>query len=168
LGHNLGLHHAAEGTNQYGDQTSLMGYSYHSDTTRMCFNPAKSWQLGWYSLRSHSLNLSFSAAFDGSIVGIIDYQKADAADKFVDVRIAGSTEGTFVGFNLDAGFNSGTKEALNEVTVHTQAGNGLSYLVAKMVAPTQTLIETIGNGVFRKEKSRGCSCKRTCKDLPPR
>jgi hypothetical protein len=30
-----------------------MGYSYGDSDTKMCFNGAKSWQLGWYAYKRH-------------------------------------------------------------------------------------------------------------------
>ena len=45
--HNLGLAHSNEG-NEYQDRSGMMGISYGQDNgPLMCFNAAKSWQLGW-------------------------------------------------------------------------------------------------------------------------
>jgi len=52
LGHNLGYHDSGLGTDQYGDQSDMMGYSYdRNERPLMCFNAAKSWYLNWYSIR---------------------------------------------------------------------------------------------------------------------
>lgn len=136
IGHNLDLEHAGEGSEEYGDQTGMMGYSYSDDTTRMCYNPAKSWQLNWYLLRRIDLNLSKRGGFSGNLIGINNYEDTTSAGKFVNVKVSGtgSAEKVFVGFNLNAGINSGTKEGKNQVTVHTQTGTGESSLVAKLGA----------------------------------
>ena len=42
VGHNLGLAHSGEGTNEYADNSGMMGYSYSQDEgPKMCFNGAK-------------------------------------------------------------------------------------------------------------------------------
>lgn len=51
IGHNIQLHHASHGAEEYGDESGLMGFtSYVSGAVdqdyRLCFNGAKSWQLG--------------------------------------------------------------------------------------------------------------------------
>ena len=47
IGHNLALAHSSHESVEYGDQSGMMGYSYASDDLPyMCFNAAKSWQLG--------------------------------------------------------------------------------------------------------------------------
>jgi hypothetical protein len=134
LGHNLALGHAGEGSNQYGDQSGMMGYSYASFNTRMCYNPAKSWQLGFYSQRRQTIDFGMQDSFSESLVGIVDYQHSGASTKYVHLQIPGSTENLYVGFNLDTGFNSGTIEARDQVTVVGQRGNGFSYLRAKLGA----------------------------------
>jgi hypothetical protein len=46
IGHNLNLAHAGEGSQQYANQSGMMGYSSSSDDDpKRCFNAAKSWQL---------------------------------------------------------------------------------------------------------------------------
>jgi hypothetical protein len=56
VGHNLGLHHAGYGSEEYGDPSGYMGYSAVSDNaySRMCYNAANNYQLGWYAQRSIS------------------------------------------------------------------------------------------------------------------
>ena len=50
VGHNLNFMHSGDSFNEYGDRSCLMGYSYsYDDYPYMCFNGAKSWELGWYS-----------------------------------------------------------------------------------------------------------------------
>lgn len=132
VGHNLGLNHAGETTDTYGDQTGMMGYSYASFTTRMCYNPAKSWQLGWYSMKHEVLDFNQRGGFGGSLVGINDYQHIGASGKYVHLRIPGSTEDLYIGFNRRIGINANTQEGFNMVTVQGQLGNSASFLRAKL------------------------------------
>ncbi len=136
LGHNLGLNHASEEGDrkpEYGDYTGTMGGVY-SDDPKFCFNPAKSWQLGWYSLRHISLDFTSRGSFRGQLIGIDDYQDPNAAGKYVNIKIIrpGSKNAIYVGFNLAAGINLNTDEAPNLVTIQTQTGSDNSWLVAKL------------------------------------
>jgi hypothetical protein len=150
IGHNLNLAHAWEGSSEYADQTGMMGFSYSEDDTKMCYNPAKSWQLGWYSLRRTSVDFSNGGGFSGKLIGVDNYEHTASSGKYVNVKVSGSSSAVdvFVGFNLDAGINSGTKEGRNQVTVHTQEGSGKSDLVAKLSAGS---IHTIEN--FQGDKT---------------
>jgi hypothetical protein len=143
IGHNLNLAHAGEGSSEYADQTGMMGFSYSEDDTKMCYNPANSWQLGWYSLRRTSVDFSNGGSFRGKLIGVDNYEHTGSSDKYVNVKVSGSSSAVdvFVGFNLDAGINSGTKEGSNQVTVHTQEGSGKSDLVAKLSAKRVYTIE---------------------------
>ena len=48
----LGLMHSSEGSSEYGDVTGYMGGgSRELDTPLKCFNPAHSFELGWYQSR---------------------------------------------------------------------------------------------------------------------
>jgi hypothetical protein len=67
----LKLAHAGEGTEEYGDQSGMMGYSYSEDSTKMCFNPAKSWQLGWYSDKRIELDMKARGPFSGELIGLL-------------------------------------------------------------------------------------------------
>jgi len=142
----MGLNHAGEGTNEYGDQTGLMGYSYGSFTTRMCFNNAKSWQLGWYGLKRETLDFSQRGGFNGTLVGVNDYQHVAATGRYVVVKIVGGTAGDlFVGFNRKAGINADTPEGVNQVTVQNQLGTGKSWLQAKLSAGGQFNVTNFRN-----------------------
>jgi hypothetical protein len=46
--HNYGLAHSNFNGVKYGDRTGYMGRNGNQDNARLCFNAAKSWQLGWY------------------------------------------------------------------------------------------------------------------------
>ncbi len=139
VGHNLGLQHASEvdpilGPDEYGDDTGLMGNGIFTDDAKLCYNPAKSWQLGWYSLRRKLLDFTQEGKFTGQLIGVNDYKHSSAEGKYVNIKIEhpGSNKEIYVGFNLATGINSETPEAPNLVTVQAQASNGHSWLLAKL------------------------------------
>ena len=106
----------------------MMGYSYDSsDTPVMCFNPAKSWQLGWYSDR-HTTITSSSGPSAIKLASLDDYGETTSAHTAV-VKIEAGTTDYLLGFNKAEGMNSGTLEAANQVTVTTQSGGGSSSRV---------------------------------------
>ena len=145
-GHNLGLYHAGEGNDEYGDETGFMGYSYASFETKMCYNNAKSWQLGWYGLKHETLDFSQRGGFSGALVGVDDYQNAAAAGKYVVVKIVGGAAGDlFVGFNRRKGINAQTQEGMDLVTIQRQVGTGTSSLQAKLSAGGQFNVANFQN-----------------------
>jgi hypothetical protein len=109
-----------------------MGYAYADDDGPvMCLNPAKSWQLGWYSDKRTTVDLLNGGAFATTLVGIDDYQSA--GNRFVNVKIENGNTDLFIGFNRQKGINSGTREAANKVTIQAQSsGYSRSFLVAKL------------------------------------
>lgn len=146
VGHNLGLNHAGEGSDPYDDRTGLMGYSYPTFNQKMCYNPAKSWQLGWYSLRRQVLDFSSRGGFRGSLIGINDYQNSASFGKNVHLKVLGGTETLYIGFNLQAGINADTQEGFNQVTVQAQNTTGVSRLRAKLSAGGQYIASRYLNG----------------------
>lgn len=136
IGHNLNLYHSSEGTEEYGDRTCMMGNGGTLDTVRMCYNAAKSAQLDWYSRRSTTLDFSRRGGFNGQLIGVNSYQHPSSAGKYVYVKVLGrpySQPDVFVGFNLAAGINANTFEAINQVTVYTmQSSAAKSFLVGKL------------------------------------
>lgn len=141
VGHNLGLSHAGEGILKYADQTGFMGYSYAVFNQKMCYNPAKSWQMGWYSQRRMVLDFSQRGGFAGSLIGITDYQHTAAVDKFVHLMIPGPTENLYIGFNRNTGINANTQEGWNQVVVQAQNGTGVSDLRAKLRAGGEYVVD---------------------------
>jgi hypothetical protein len=136
IGHNLDLAHSGEGTNQYGDQTAMMGYSYSQDDgPKMCFNAPKNWQLGWYPNGEHEVVNNF---FEGKILGLSDYENLNSANnEIIMAKINDSVSDWYVSYNRATGINSGTREGQNQVLVHKrQQGTGYatSELMAKLNA----------------------------------
>lgn len=145
IGHNIGLAHSGEGTQQYADQSGMMGYSYSSDEgPKMCFNNAKNWQLGWYADK-RTIATPLVTAWSGDLVGISDY--GAATTQSVILKVEGDDIDYYVGFNRQAGINSGTREAGNLVTVQSRAlgtNYAQSTLIAKLGAGQSYAITNFG------------------------
>jgi hypothetical protein len=125
IGHNLGLDHSNDGTAPTGDTTCLMGYSYKQDEGPLrCYNPAKSWQLGWYGPRRAMVGFDSTNLWAGKLVGIADYDP-DAVDTTVHLQVENGDNDYYIGFNRKTGINSGTGEAQDLVQIVTQ-GSGYS------------------------------------------
>jgi hypothetical protein len=120
IGHNLNLGHSSQGTEKYGDQSGMMGYSYRdSESPNMCFNAAKGWQLGWYEDKTVSFSPGSSGGYEQtfSIGSIVDY---DNSDNTVIIEIQQPTlnlNNYYVAFNAAKGFNSGVREGADQVLV---------------------------------------------------
>uniref|UniRef100_A0A7S4JK83 Peptidase M11 gametolysin domain-containing protein n=1 Tax=Odontella aurita TaxID=265563 RepID=A0A7S4JK83_9STRA len=142
VGHNLNLRHSGLGKSIYGDTSGYQGYTYaNDDTPRMCFNPAKSWESGWYSDRQQTVDLLSKGGSAGAaivrLVGVVDYElgKATLDRHIVVVRIpdrhnyvnGGSVDdlldmdeevtALYVMFNRAKGFNDQTRDFADAVTV---------------------------------------------------
>lgn len=126
IGHNMDLGHSSQGNEEYGDFTGAMGAAYTGG--KMCFNPAKSYQLGWYSKQVKSINpLDFPSVQTYFLNGVADY-KSDGSNgsSLVVLRIenprgnSNDNNDYYIGYNRKTGINSGTGEAADMVTITTQ------------------------------------------------
>ena len=101
----------------------------------MCFNNAKNWQLNWFSDRELSIDVLSVDYWSGQLVGVVDYASSSPG-QYVVLKIVTDflPDDYYVGYNKKSGFNSGTKEAGNEVTVQTRGrgSSSKSWLVAKL------------------------------------
>jgi len=80
--HNLGLAHSNENGNTYNDQSGMMGYSYSQDNgPLMCFNAAKSWQLGWLQDRRVTYEFTQLGTVNYRLIGQSEYNSATGSDK---------------------------------------------------------------------------------------
>jgi hypothetical protein len=138
VGHNIGLHHSGEyegsdSVQEYGDQSDMMGFSYKKDDTPvMCFNPAKSWQLGWYGVKQIEIdpNTDLSTEPTSFILnGVVDYD-----DNTVGRYIVAKVGNFYIGFNRKASFNSGVEEAGNQVTVIEKLGGPSTSAKSKLAS----------------------------------
>ncbi len=137
MGHNLGLHHSGEASplrteREYGDQSGIMGYSYlNRYSPQMCFNAAKSWWMGFYNDRTLTIKNPTMQPQRLKLAGVVDYYNGLSSDYNVILRLEPSVsslanENRFLMYNRAKGFNSGTIEFRNAVTVVRQKPEELS------------------------------------------
>lgn len=136
IGHNLNVHHASEGTAEYGDQTGFMGFSYSVDEQRMCFNPANMYQLGWLNsdnIVDYNSFIDIPGAQTITLTGHTIYGTALPQA----IRVPGVPDDYYVWFNRASGNNVNTREAANQVVIVKRTagtGNSKSFLVSKLSA----------------------------------
>jgi hypothetical protein len=108
---------------------------YSDDIGAMCFNAAKSWQLGWYDDSKIVIDPR-EGSWRGTVIGVADYDN-NPQNHPVIVKIDSRT-GTdqFITFNRAAGINRHNKEADNEVIIMETGSDGewfsQSYLQATL------------------------------------
>jgi hypothetical protein len=135
IGHNFNLAHSGGlDKNTYSDHTCLMGNPYYDDDTgQMCFNAAKTWQIGWYNDSRLSIKPK-DGLWSGTIIGVADYGN-NPSNHPVVIRIETDTfTDQFITFNRAAGINIETKEAKNEVTIVETGNNGEWYSQSFLMA----------------------------------
>uniref|UniRef100_A0A7S4EL53 Peptidase M11 gametolysin domain-containing protein n=2 Tax=Pseudo-nitzschia australis TaxID=44445 RepID=A0A7S4EL53_9STRA len=134
VGHNFNMEHSGLGNDRYGDESGIMGYSFdEDDTPRMCFNPAKNYQLGWYSLQQVSINpLEYIGNPQTYVLnGINEYDTNGNNNNKIVLRLEqdGDTNietgiDFYVGYNHANGINVGTRGSQNKVVVLQKNGGG--------------------------------------------
>lgn len=143
LGHNFGLLHSGEDKANYGDKSCVMGASgthTKDDGARMCFNAAKSWQLGWYNDRTVKIGVN-DAPWFGTIIGVTNYSN-NPNKRPVVIKLEreekSKSDDYYIAFNDATGINSDSGEAIHQVTIVKQSGNGdspgQSWLLSKLSA----------------------------------
>eukprot|EP00532_Pseudo-nitzschia_australis_P011727 CAMPEP_0168209662 /NCGR_PEP_ID=MMETSP0140_2-20121125/2746_1 /TAXON_ID=44445 /ORGANISM="Pseudo-nitzschia australis, Strain 10249 10 AB" /LENGTH=734 /DNA_ID=CAMNT_0008136191 /DNA_START=438 /DNA_END=2638 /DNA_ORIENTATION=- len=118
VGHNLGLAHSGAG-NEYNDTTGMMGTSYGNDDFFRCFNPAKSFQLGWYNDKVKTID-PFStpdAVSEFTLNGVSDYEQNDDALIVLRLEQTALDPDYFIGYNRDSRMNQDTYEDKNMITI---------------------------------------------------
>lgn len=119
VGHNLGLAHSGQlGEDEYGDGTGIMGGSANTDDNRMCFNPQKNYQLGWYEDKVETINpLDGIGRREFVINGVSDYEKNDDALVVLRLKQMSKEQDYYIGFNRATGINRDTSEDKNMLTI---------------------------------------------------
>ncbi|GFH59960.1 hypothetical protein CTEN210_16436 [Chaetoceros tenuissimus] len=137
-GHNLDLSHSGEGNNEYADTSCNMGYTTGVDRA-ICFNGAKSVELGWYNNRVATINPHFGDEFSGRLIGVNDYAISNQSDTLVvEIKNSDSSvDSLFVMYNKAEGLNEDTSEAVNKVIITQGAAGGQSWKLAE-ITPGQT------------------------------
>jgi hypothetical protein len=104
-----------------------MGFSYNSkDAPKMCFNPVKSWQLGWYSLKEETYTPTCGPV-TMTVGSIVDYED-DQVDTVL-LRVLQPNDGAFhyyMSYNAKVDFNSATQEAGNRLVINRGNGDDVS------------------------------------------
>jgi hypothetical protein len=114
-----------------------MGYSYSNDEApQMCFNAAKSWQLGWYSDKAMTFTPLANGFYEyfGQLSSIVDYSSADS-DVLIEIKQSTSYWAYYMNYNAAKGMNSYTQEGPDQVLItakYTMNESNLSYLVGKL------------------------------------
>jgi hypothetical protein len=92
----------------------------------MCFNPVKSWQLGWYSLKEATYTPTCGPV-TMTVGSIVDYNDGQVGT--VLLRVLQPNDGTFhyyMSYNAAVGFNIGTQEARNKLVINRGNGDDFS------------------------------------------
>eukprot|EP00957_Ditylum_brightwellii_P047690 3623149-Ditylum_brightwellii.AAC.1 len=112
-----------------------MGYIYQDyNGPEKCFNAAKSWQLGWYSDQTITLDVHHRL-YIGPISGVVDYNDSLMKNPvLIKLDQLNSATDYYITFNARKGFNEGTREGGNSVMVVEQGGEGISYADSKLLA----------------------------------
>ncbi|KAL3786416.1 hypothetical protein ACHAW5_002247 [Stephanodiscus triporus] len=132
VGHNLGMSHSSENGEEYGDESCIMGGGFSEDGPLLCYNSAKSWQMGWYASRNHEYNVA-DGIWNGRLIGQVDYANGnDITSKVVLKLNTPSSTDYYVMFNR---VMSGTTESMNQVMITRTDENDYwenSNLIAKL------------------------------------
>ena len=138
IGHNLGLQHSSHNANDYGDQSGIMGYGYEKkNSPEMCFNGAKSWQLGWY--RQKALDVSSDNTSNLLPMGVyvdafVDYETVPSGE-YVLVRLFGNMH---ILYNKQKGMNVGTQEFQDCITITSMETTKDLSDVEAALSPTES------------------------------
>ena len=126
IGHNFGLSHSGKNGDDYSDKSGMMGYSFKDDNGPLqCFNPAKSYMLGWYKKSVVEWNPLKKGTWFGNIVGVTDFDGTET----VVLKILRKKNGKdlYVGYNRQKTFNQGVvDEGDNVVIVEQKEGYKVS------------------------------------------
>ena len=91
----------------HDNETGQMGFSSKSKFGPLkCFNPAKSWQLGWYTEQSKRINplvdVPFSTFMTGITRDISDDNKR--IQEYLDPQVPNGGTDLYIGYNLASGW----------------------------------------------------------------
>jgi len=166
VGHNVGLAHSGQNGDEYGDQTGAMAYGFSQDDGPLvCFNSAKTYQLGWYTDYVTSID---PLNLDGGVQsytmnGVVDYGNGG----LVSIRLEddGDQNGGkdyYIGYNRATSFNAGTGESPDEVHIvektndsNDREGYGQSWLLATLTADQLYTLDIDGTDVTIEVDSIG-------------
>jgi hypothetical protein len=106
--------------------------SFETNGPIYCFNGNKNWLAGWYASKAVDLSNSLSSTWNGDLFAFVDYSSANASNgQYVLIKI----NDLFVQYNRARGFNAGTQEHPNKVTIVSgpdNTGNFRSFLLSAL------------------------------------
>ena len=95
-----------------------MGYSYFElDRPLQCYNPAKSFELGWYEDKAVTWNPIMQGTWFGTMIGVADYRNDQIQNGKVVVRIDRGGNDLYVGYNRQKDMNGGVMSNGDQVTI---------------------------------------------------
>lgn len=130
LGHNWGASHSGVGDDEYGDKSGNMGGTWGSSSLigqYKCYNAAKSYQLGWYSnatLTLDPLNSSLTNSSTGMLVqfaSLLHYSHLPE-NTLVNLHIQKDTTDIFMAYNERGGINDFTRNSDYDVDPYYKYG----------------------------------------------
>ncbi len=146
VGHNIGLDHSGQANEgEYADTTGMMGSAAADDDKRMCYNPQKNYQLGWYDDKVKTINPLDGKRHEYNINGVVDYKRNNDALVVLRLDQASMVQDYYIGFNRATGMNSQTTEDANMLTIVRKENGapdayGLSTKVASLIPGQITVI----------------------------
>ena len=150
VGHNLGLQHSGEGSDEYADTSSYMGYTVagpNRNNIQKCFNAAKMVELGWYSDRVTTIQPQVGETFSGNVIGVNDYGDSNPSNTLVlEITNPRGAESYFLTYNKAEGINADTHNGMDDVRVVQGASGEKSLLVASIDRNSSTNIPNYLNG----------------------
>ncbi|CAJ1952875.1 unnamed protein product [Cylindrotheca closterium] len=120
LAHNFGLAHSWISLED-GQEETVMGRGYPVDEgpmrAQVCFNPAKSYQLGWY--QDKVMEFDPMSGWWGTLIGVGNYD-SDLLDAMVVIKVPTVRQDYYVGFNHAIRHHRGTSFGANRVKIVRQ------------------------------------------------
>jgi Gametolysin peptidase M11 len=142
LGHLYGLKHAGQGDLEYGDESSLMGQTYLTETKTgwyRCFNGQNFWSLGWFadlamevSLPPNMYNIATPSSTKIVLATFVDVDKNTMGHAVV-VKVLD----LYLVYNRRKGYNADTGDFPDMVTIVRQLDSLDSSLLAGLDDSTE-------------------------------
>ena len=139
VGHNFGLAHSGELGDEYGDESSYMGYGHSSiGSPAMCYHGGQHRSLGWYGTHTTEIAASDFVSGQNELVNLFaftDVQALSAGDPvIIKLDVANEGYALYLQYNKAEAHNSGVVESANLVTVVQDALNTPAYQQSWKVA----------------------------------
>lgn len=135
VGHSLNMGHSGDNGDAYGDESCIMGRGLNNDQNfgaPICFNAAKSWQLGWFAPRNHVYNVREDGVWSGRLIGTVDYSNEYDLTSTVILKLNTPLSTDFyVMFNR---VTSGSVESENLVLVSAAPNENVGFTESSLIA----------------------------------